>query len=53
MYFDKLSKEEVREEVREAVDKLNHRPRKTLGYKTPFEVFFNEINNNQSVALET
>jgi len=27
-------------------DKLNHRPRKVLGYKTPFEVFF-----NKSVAL--
>ena len=24
-------------------NKLNHRPRKSLGYKTPFEVFMNEI----------
>lgn len=24
-------------------DKLNHRPRKSLGYKTPFEVFFAKI----------
>jgi IS30 family transposase len=24
-------------------NKLNHRPRKALGYKTPFEVFMNEV----------
>ena len=24
-----------------AIDQLNHRPRKCLGYKTPFEVFYN------------
>lgn len=24
-----------------AIDKLNHRPRKCLGYRTPFEVFYN------------
>jgi len=24
-------------------NKLNHRPRKSLGYKTPFEVFMNEV----------
>jgi len=29
-------------------DKLNHRPRKTLGYKTPFEVFFKEISSKMS-----
>lgn len=28
-------------EIRRAVHRLNHRPRKTLGYKTPHEVFFN------------
>lgn len=28
-------------EVRRATHRLNHRPRKTLGYKTPHEVFFN------------
>ncbi len=28
------------EQVQKAVDKLNHRPRKVLGYKTPHEVFF-------------
>jgi IS30 family transposase len=31
-----------------AVDRLNHRPRKCLDFKTPFEVFF-----NQSVALQS
>jgi IS30 family transposase len=28
-------------EIRHAAHRLNHRPRKTLGYKTPHEVFFN------------
>ena len=32
-----------------AMDKLNHRPRKTLGFRTPYEVFF----NNKSVALRS
>lgn len=27
------------EEIQAAVDKLNHRPRKTRGYKTPYELF--------------
>jgi len=35
-------------ETKVAVDKLNHRPRKCLDFKTPFEVFF-----NQPVALAT
>ena len=34
-------------ETKVAVDRLNHRPRKCLDFKTPFEVFF-----NQSVALQ-
>ena len=43
-------------------DKLNHRPRKVLGYKTPYEVFFGKIAEwiddsklqykNQIVALD-
>jgi IS30 family transposase len=33
-------------EVEAAMNKLNHRPRKVLGFRTPFEVFF-----NTSVAL--
>ena len=28
-------------EIKHAMDKLNHRPRKTLGFRTPHEVFFN------------
>jgi len=28
-------------EIEQAMDKLNHRPRKSLGYRTPHEVFFN------------
>ena len=28
-------------EMRATIDKLNHRPRKCLGYKTPHEVFYN------------
>ena len=35
-------------ETKIAVDRLNHRPRKCLDFKTPFEVFF-----DQSVALGT
>ena len=27
-------------QVQQAVERLNHRPRKVLGYKTPHEVFF-------------
>tara|TARA_B100000959_G_C14956299_1_gene613893 strand:- start:1622 stop:1750 length:129 start_codon:yes stop_codon:yes gene_type:complete len=26
-------------EIQAAVDQLNHRPRKTRGYKTPYELF--------------
>ncbi len=28
------------EQVQEAVGRINHRPRKVLGFKTPYEVFF-------------
>jgi len=27
-------------QVQQALERLNHRPRKVLGYKTPHEVFF-------------
>lgn len=30
----------TQEQVQWAVDRLNHRPRKVLGFRTPFEVFF-------------
>jgi len=30
----------TREEIDKAMERLNHRPRKTLGFRTPYEVFF-------------
>jgi IS30 family transposase len=36
------------EDIQRVADRLNNRPRKTLGFKTPFEVFY-----NKSVALIT
>ncbi len=38
MPLDKVSEEELAA----AVEKINHRPRKSLGWKTPYEVFFNK-----------
>jgi len=38
----------ARSETKVAVDRLNHRPRKCLDFKSPFEVFF-----DQAVALHT
>ena len=32
-----------RKEIREIQNRLNHRPRKSLGYKTPFEVFYAKV----------
>ncbi|MFT5083245.1 MAG: IS30 family transposase, partial [Lentisphaeria bacterium] len=42
MPLDQVSEEEVRA----AANAMNHRPRKCLGYKTPWEVFteFTKIN---------
>jgi len=34
--------EVTQEQVQWAVNRLNHRPRKVLGFRTPFEVFFGE-----------
>ena len=41
-YFPKSMKltDVTEEQVQWAVDRLNHRPRKVLGFKTPHEVFF-------------
>ncbi len=41
-YFPKSTnfKQVTDEQVSLVADRLNHRPRKTLGYRTPFEVFF-------------
>ena len=52
-FFPKHSKlEEVTdEEIALAQDRLNHRPRKCLGYKTPHQVFWKQLHSNQPVAL--
>lgn len=44
-YFPKGSSfiEITEEEVQRVQDELNNRPRKTLGFKTPYEVFFGKI----------
>ena len=58
-YFPKGSCfEEVTEaQVQAAVERLNHRPRKILGFKTPFEVFWGKTRrytaSSQEVALRT
>jgi IS30 family transposase len=39
-------------EIKQAMDKLNHRPRKSLGYRTPYEVFFN-TRTSLTVALQS
>jgi IS30 family transposase len=51
-YFPKKMnfKEITDNQVELALMRLNHRPRKCLGFKSPFMVFFQEI---QSVALNT
>jgi transposase, IS30 family len=38
-------------DIKEAQEKLNHRPRKTLGYLTPHEVYFKELAKLTKVAL--
>jgi IS30 family transposase len=42
-YFPKKTnlKNITEDELQIAIHKLNHRPRKCLGYRTPFEVFYN------------
>lgn len=39
-------------EVNQVMDKLNNRPRKSLGYRTPFEVFFKK-KTSLTVALDS
>lgn len=46
MSFDSITPEEITF----AVDKLNHRPRKCLGFKTPHEVFMAQLQSHQSVV---
>jgi IS30 family transposase len=41
-------------EIELAMHRLNHRPRKCLGYRTPYEVFMEQLQlHNQPVALQT
>ena len=42
----------TKREIEHAMDKLNHRPRKSLGYRTPYEVFFN-TRTSLTVALQS
>ena len=42
----------TKHEIKNAMDKLNHRPRKSLGYRTPYEVFFN-TRTSLTVALQS
>lgn len=39
------------EQIKQVEDKLNNRPRKSLGYKTPNEVYFKEQEQLRKVAL--
>ena len=52
-FFPKHRKlEEVTdEEIVLAQHRLNHRPRKCLGYKTPHQVFWEKLHSNQPIAL--
>jgi IS30 family transposase len=40
-------------DIKLAEDKLNNRPRKTLGYQTPNEVYFKELKELRKIALTT
>lgn len=40
------------DELKEAVDRLNHRPRKLLGYQTPYEAF-HHVSKSLTVALSS
>ena len=42
----------TQKELNYIMDQLNHRPRKTLGFKTPYELFFKK-NTLLTVALQT
>jgi len=53
-YFPKGTdfKTVTQEEIDDVVEEINNRPRKCLGYFTPFEVFFAKL-NNQRVAIQS
>ena len=46
MSFDSITTEDITF----AVDKLNHRPRKCLGFRTPHEVFMAQLQSQQNVV---
>ncbi len=54
-YFPKKSDFNLitEQQVNEVVDKLNNRPRKRFGFKTPNEIFSQAIQNNGKVAFIT
>ena len=48
--FDSITQKDIAH----AMDRLNHRPRKCLGFKTPHEVFMTQLHlRHNSVALQT
>ena len=49
MKFDTITQEQIKH----VEDKLNNRPRKSLGYQTPNEIYFYEKEQLNSVALTT
>jgi len=53
-YFPKNTnlKEVTPDEVNFAIDQLNHRPRKSLGYRTPYEVFFDKHSTWHNTELD-
>lgn len=42
----------TKREIQRVMDKLNHRPRKSLDYRTPYEVFF-KTRTSLTVALQS
>ncbi len=50
MCFDSITPDQVAF----AMHRLNHRPRKCLGFKTPYEVFMKQLHSrHNAVALQT
>jgi IS30 family transposase len=40
-------------QVQNAKDKLNNRPKKRVGYKTPNEIFIHSLNNKGHISFMT
>jgi IS30 family transposase len=43
----------TKEQVQEVENKLNDRPRKRFGYKTPNQVYLHKLTNQEKVAFIT